>query len=96
MKFPSKRLLWPVLFGAAAWVLGATVGISRGNMEVVLFKFMIFCPSVVLVHLTRKTLFPYIDLEQLIYGEKNHQFGAAVLGIFLFYTILIYALTQAI
>jgi hypothetical protein len=47
-------------------MIAGIVGISRTNLEVVIFKFLIFCPSLMLVHLSRKVMFPYIDLEKMI------------------------------
>jgi hypothetical protein len=97
-----KRLSWPLLFGAVSLILALFVGISRTNLEVVIFKFLIFCPSLMLVHLSRKVMFPYIDLERTIdaYDEDTLQDGirdaAVILGVFLYYVVLTYALTQAI
>ena len=101
MKDHLKRLIWPIIFFAVSLLITLIVGISRTNLEVVVFKFLIFCPSVVLVHLARKTLFPYIDLEEFIHPWDRHEShatrdAAVILGVFLFYVVLIYALTQAI
>jgi hypothetical protein len=92
-----KRLSWPLLVGVASLLIAGIVGISFTNIEVIIFKFLVFCPAVMLVHLTRKVLFPYIDLEELIHtADTTRASAAAVIGVFLFYVGCIYALTQAI
>jgi len=90
-----KRLSWPILIFLVCVLVASRVGMSQANFEVIIFKYLIFCPSVVLVHLSRKQLFPYVDMQGLI--KRTDVGGAAwTLGLFLFYTVLIYALTQAI
>jgi len=93
-----KRLSWPMAFFIVAMLITVAVGISLTNLEVIVFKFLVFCPAVILVHLTRKTLFPYIDLQALLEERDamERTSAAAVFGVFMFYVVSIYALTQTI
>jgi len=101
-----RRLSWPLGFLAVSLGLAWVVGISRTNLEVIIFKFLVFCPSVILVHLSRKVLFPYIDLKKhldrfarcsgIAMTAAAIVDGSVILGVFLYYVVLIYALTQAI
>lgn len=87
-----------VLAVFAAWMFG----ISRSNIEVIVFKFLVFCPAVIVVHSSRRMLFPYLDFGQVLLGEGRwtktpaNVRASIVLGVFLYYAVLIYALTQAI
>jgi GTPase involved in cell partitioning and DNA repair len=97
-KYELKRVASPIIVGLIAVCIAFLASISRANFEVVVFKFLIFCPALTLVHVSRKLMFPYIDLGKLIRGPaRNTPGGAATIaGVFLYYVILTYALTQAI
>lgn len=105
------RLSWPVLVALLTFFIAfGIVGISQANLEVVLFKFLVFCPALVLVHLSRRTLFPYIDLSQLIVStalkarsendEGDLAFAikdaAAILATFAYYIGMTYVLTAVL
>ena len=62
-----KRLSWPILIFLVCVLVASRVGMSQANFEVIIFKYLIFCPSVVLVHLSRKQLFPYVDMAVVVY-----------------------------
>lgn len=107
-----SRLSWPTLaFLVASLVAFGIIGISRANLEVILFKFLVFCPALVLVHLSRTKLFPYIDLSSL-YDETTPQDDtddegpsdlgfalkdvAFIIGTFAYYIGMTYILVSAI
>lgn len=108
-----KRIGWPLIALTVSCLIAGIVGMSHTNFEVIVFKFLIFCPSLILVHLSRKMMFPYIDLRNYVdynfnapartsEGQGQIVLGwyilrsAVVLGVFLYYVVLTYALTQAI
>lgn len=94
-----KRKLGRTGLLSAVWLttllIALSLHISQTNIELVVFKFLIFCPAVLLVHAIRKTLFPYVDLKDLIDGNDCVD-AATVLGVFLFYIGMTYILVSAI
>lgn len=79
----------------ATLLIALSLHISQTNIELVIFKFLIFCPALLLVHVARKTMFPYVDLKDLIDGNDSTD-AATVLGVFLFYVGMTYILVSAI
>lgn len=98
----AKRLRWELLATVLTIAVVMIAGISRANVEAVVFKFLVFCPAVILVHLSRSALFPYIDLKSVMTGAdgwKNQPVNlraAVILSVFAYYVGLIYALTQSL
>lgn len=91
----------PLWIAGVAFAIALLLGISKTNMEVILFKFMIFCPAVALTHAIRLTLFPYIDLSDVydsVIKSKDEQIDAAILfsAIVFLYVALTYTLVSAI
>ncbi len=79
-----------------------TVAAYGGGLQQVLFilgatqmpMFVRFSLAVLLLHGTRKTLFPYIDLEALIHGSENldRVAMASVFGVFAWYILGLFIL----
>jgi hypothetical protein len=98
-KYELKRIASPILIGAVALLIALAFNVSRTNLETVVFKFLIFCPSIALVHVSRRMMFPYINLGRLVREADeipSSVRAATIAGVFLYYAILTYALTQAI
>lgn len=98
-----KRLVWPIIGGIFALGFALALGVQTHQLEAVVFKFLIFCPSLALVHLSRIALFPYIDLSFCVaHVLRDAAIPAAIrdaavtLGVFLYYVGMTAILVGAI
>jgi hypothetical protein len=98
-RYELKRLGAPVLIGLASLLLAARIGISQANLETILFKFLVFCPALMLVHITRIGLFPYMDLSEAMeregYANEDRDRGI-ILAAIIYYVGMTYVLTSTI
>ena len=62
-------------------------GISRGNLEVILYKAFLLAVATMLVHVSRHHVFPYIGLRKLLFENDlpENVRAAAILGLFFVY-----------
>lgn len=91
----------PLWTAGVILVLALIIGISKTNLEIILFKFLIFCPAVALVHAIRRTLFSYIDLsavyDKVVQSETDQTDAAIVFAAIVFlYVAFTYTLVSAI
>ena len=103
-----QRLRWELLVLCACLTVAWFVGMSRANYEVLIYKFLIYTPALILVHSSRRVLFPYIDIKAVMLGTTSERDGvswkgksanvraAVVLFMAAWYVGLTSALTQAI
>lgn len=96
-----KRLSVPLIVLVVASVLAYDIGLSRGNLEVIVYKFIVFCASLCVVHLSRKALFPYIDLSRLCDIRKDpgglpYGMEYISLAVFAYYIGMTYILTAVL
>lgn len=92
LRYELKRIGWPILVGILSLLVAFHVGISQANLETILFKFLVFCPALVLVHSSRRTLFPYIDISMAVDQRRD----LIVLAMILYYIGMAYVLTAVI
>ena len=99
LTYELKRLGGPILLGLVTLLIALLVGISQANLEVILFKFLVFCPALVLIHISRKSLFPYMDLSEAFerHGYVNeHRDAAIIIAAIIYYVGMAYVLTAVI
>lgn len=99
------RLSWPIIGLILTSVIAfGFVGVSPANFETILFKFLVFCPALCLVHLSRKALFPYIDLGKLVQSvsssnatySRDLKDGCIIACTFAYYIGMTYVLTAVL
>ena len=97
-----SRLGWDIGALIFTLVVFLVVGISRANLEVLIFKVAVFSAAVALVHMHRQRIFDYISLEECIFGTgrfKNVPVpirAVVAAGMFFLFALGVYALTEAI
>ena len=97
-----SRLGWDIGALIFAIIVFLLVGISRANLEVLIFKVAVFSAAVALVHMHRQRIFDYISLEQCIFGTGRFKKvpvpirAVVAAGMFFLFAIGVYALTEAI
>jgi hypothetical protein len=81
-----------------ASVVGLYVmGLEAVNVKAVFYKLNLLTLAVLFAHISRKVVFPYVDMKELLMGENGATKYAAgvrantILGIFLYYVGVIVA-----
>jgi hypothetical protein len=102
LKSELKRIAAPLALFSVAAAFAYAVGISQANLEIIVFKFLIFPLALVTVHIARQHMFPYLDLETSVFFDPDVTLSAAIkdaatiLGVFFFYVGMTYVLVSAI
>ena len=97
-----SRLGWDIGAFIFAVIVFLVAGISRANLEVLIFKVAVFSAAVALVHMHRQRIFHYVSLEQCIFGTGRFKKvpvpirAVVAAGMFFLFAIGVYALTEAI
>ncbi len=95
-----SRLRWELISAGACIAIAMLFGISLFNLGAIVFKFMVFSLAVILVHISRQFVFPYINLMALMFGSSRQPPVAIrctiIASTFFYYVGCVYALTQAI
>ena len=97
----AKDRFHELRFDAAVMLISAALltwlGIGLINVRELLFKFLLLTFAVTYAHLTRRTLWRYVNLSDCIFGVGLFQDvsanvrAAVVLGLYLFYAAVILA-----
>jgi hypothetical protein len=73
-----------------------SLNVSRGNIEVILYKSSLLALATLLVHFSRHYLFPYGSLGEMVKKGGARVQAAAVLGILIFMGLVIHAFLSGI
>lgn len=94
----AKRTSYPWLlaFLGAAVILASGSELLAAQLGVLAWKVMLVGVSVSLAHAIRVRLFPYIDMSRVLDEDTSTKDGLVFLGLCLFYSAIIMAVTQGL
>lgn len=98
----ARRVRVELIVIALAVLAFAALGISRANLETIIFKLSLVAAGSIMAHAIRQLMFPYIPLMQVIFRTGPYRNVAtpirAVLvgGMFLIYAAIILGVVLAI
>lgn len=101
IKHEVLRLRGELMLFIVTMLIFWIVGISRGNLEVMVYKFALLSVATIVVHLGRQLVFNYICLEDCIQGENAFKKVpvpirvAVIAGVLFMYPVIIYSIMVA-
>ncbi len=96
------RMVWPIVFLAIILTGYLTKILQYGDINLIAYRLTNVSIALIVAHMFRLTLFPYVDLSTMISKDKKNElpdaikFGGAFLGTMVFYYIVVYALTSGL
>ncbi len=96
------RLIWPILLLAIILTGYFTKILQYGDINLIFYRLTNVSIALIVAHMFRLTLFPYVDLSELLSDNHKNElpdaikFGGAFLGTMVFYYLVVYALTSGL
>jgi hypothetical protein len=87
-----RKLYWPLGVGLLCLALAIALG---GNVGGIIFKFLAFCPAIMLIHFLRLKLLPYVDMSDMYAKSGTPERCVWIGGMFYLYCKMTETLVRA-
>ncbi len=90
-KIELKRVRAELIVLGFAFLMFALLGISRANLETIIFKVALVSLASIVGHSSRQLMFPYLDLRSCIFARGSYEkVDVAIRAVLIAGAILIY------